>query len=87
MDLMAKYLPSPAHEGLCQKGKNPKTGEEIERVCKDEEPFSALVFKIIADPFVGKMSLFRIFSGVLTSSTPLTTPTRKRRKKPAAFSP
>ena len=50
MDLMAKYLPSPAHEGLEQKGKNPKNGEEVSRVCKDEEPFSALVFKTIADP-------------------------------------
>ena len=68
MDLMAKYLPSPAHEGLCQKGINPKTGEEVVRLCKDEEPFSALVFKTIADPFVGKLSLFRIFSGMLTSS-------------------
>ena len=81
MDLMAKYLPSPAHEGLCQKGKNPKTGEEIERVCKDEEPFSALVFKTIADPFVGKMSLFRIFSGVLTSSTPLYNANKEKAEK------
>ncbi len=81
LDLMAKYLPSPAHEGLFQKGTNPKSGEEIERVCKDEEPFSALVFKTIADPFVGKLSLFRIFSGVLTSSTPLYNANKEKTEK------
>ena len=81
MDLMAKYLPSPAHEGLEQKGKNPKTGEEISRVCKDEEPFSALVFKTIADPFVGKLSLFRIFSGMLTSSTTLYNANKEKNEK------
>lgn len=71
MDLIAKYLPSPAHEGLVHRGLNPKTGEEAVRACKDSEPFSAFVFKTIADPFVGKLSLFRIFSGQLTSSTQL----------------
>ena len=81
MDLMAKYLPSPAHEGLEQKGKNPKNGEEVSRVCKDEEPFSALVFKTIADPFVGKLSLFRIFSGVLTSATPLYNANKEKNEK------
>ena len=71
MDLIAKYLPSPAHEGLHQTGTNPKSGEEIVRECSDEEPFSALVFKTIADPFVGKLSLFRVFSGVITGATQL----------------
>jgi len=71
MDLMAKYLPSPAHQGIVHDGFNPRTGEGISRVCKDEEPFSAFVYKTIADPFVGKLSLFRIFSGVLTSDTTL----------------
>ena len=81
LDLMAKYLPSPAHEGLFQTGKNPKTGEEIKRVCKDEEPFSALVFKTIADPFVGKLSLFRIFSGMLTSATQLYNANKEKTEK------
>ena len=85
MDLMAKYLPSPAHEGLCQKGKNPKTGEEVTRTCSDDEPFSALVFKTIADPFVGKLSLFRIFSGKLTSSTVLYNSTKEKTEKAAGF--
>ncbi len=81
MDLMAKYLPSPAHEGLHQTGKNPKTGEEITRVCKDNEPFSALVFKTIADPFVGKLSLVRIFSGILTGSTTLYNANKEKNEK------
>jgi len=81
MDLMAKYFPSPAHEGLHQVGTNPKTGEEITRVCKDEEPFSALIFKTIADPFVGKLSLFRIFSGVLTGATTLYNATKEKTEK------
>ena len=81
MDLIAKYLPSPAHEGLEQKGKNPKNGEEIVRYCKDDEPFSALVFKTIADPFVGKLSLVRIFSGMLTGSTPLYNANKEKNEK------
>ena len=81
MDLMAKYLPSPAHEGLHQVGKNPKDGSEISRACNDNEPFSALIFKTIADPFVGKLSLFRVFSGVLTSSTTLYNSTKEKTEK------
>lgn len=69
MDLMAKYLPSPAHQGIEHVGFNPRTGEPVIRVCKDEESFSAFVYKTIADPFVGKLSLFRIFSGKLTAQT------------------
>ncbi len=81
MDLMSKYLPSPAHEGLHQTGTNPKTGEEETRESKDDQPFSALVFKTIADPFVGKLSLFRIFSGMLTSSTTLYNSTKEKTEK------
>lgn len=81
MDLIAKYLPSPAHEGLVHRGMNPKTGKEAVRICKDEEPFSAFVFKTIADPFVGKLSLFRIFSGQLTSSTTLYNANQEKTEK------
>ncbi|MBQ8655076.1 MAG: elongation factor G [Clostridia bacterium] len=69
MDLMAKYLPSPAHQGIEHVGFNPRSGEPVVRICKDDEPFSAFVYKTIADPFVGKLSLFRIFSGKLTAQT------------------
>ena len=81
LDLIAKYLPTPGHEGVTQKGTNPKTGEAAERACKDDEPFSALVFKTIADPFVGKLSLFRVFSGILTSSTTLYNANKEKTEK------
>lgn len=69
MDLIAKYLPSPAWN--VTKGFNPKTNEEETRECKDDEPFSAYVYKTIADPFVGKLSFFKVVSGALTSGMPL----------------
>ncbi len=69
MNMMAKYLPSP--EGITVTGKNPKNEADETRTCLDSEPFSALVFKTIADPFVGKLSLFRVCSGTISSSTPL----------------
>ncbi len=69
LDMMTTYLPSP--EGIVKKGINPKTEEEVERACKDSEPFSAFIYKTIADPFVGKLSMFRVCSGTLTSATPL----------------
>ncbi len=69
MDIMAKYLPSP--EGTLAAGTNPKTEEEESRICSDSEPFSAFVYKTIADPFVGKLSLFRVCSGTLAASTAL----------------
>ncbi len=69
MDIMAQYLPSP--EGVADTGVNPRTEEEETRVCSDSEPFSALVYKTIADPFVGKLSLFRVCSGTISSATAL----------------
>ena len=69
LDVMADFLPSPKR--AVYKGVNPKTGEEIERPCNSEQPFSALVYKTIADPFVGKLSMLRVCSGTLTSGTAL----------------
>ena len=66
LDVMADFLPSPKR--AVYKGVNPKTGEEIERPCNSEQPFSALVYKTIADPFVGKLSLFKVMSGTATGS-------------------
>lgn len=81
LDLMAKYFPSPAHNGLYWAGKDPRTGEEITRICKDDQPFSAFVYKTIADPFVGKLSLFRIFSGMLSGQTTLYNPGKDKTEK------
>jgi len=85
MDLMAKYLPSPAHDGIEHDGFNPRTGEAQVRTCTDDQPFSAFVYKTIADPFVGKLSLFRIFSGKLTSSTILYNVNKDKTEKSAGI--
>ncbi len=65
IDAIIYYLPSPA-DLLPVKGTDPKTGEIVERKPLDEEPLSALVFKIMTDPFVGTLTFFRIYSGHLT---------------------
>ena len=69
LDMMSVYLHSPA--GTKAVGENPKNGEKVERTCSTSEPFSAFVYKTIADPFVGKLSLFRVCSGSITPATAL----------------
>lgn len=69
LDIMADYLLSPKRGVF--KGVNPKNGEEVERKCNADEPMSAFVYKTIADPFVGKLSLFKVMSGKLTPSAAL----------------
>jgi len=64
LDAVVHYLPSPGDLPPV-KGTNPKTGEVIERKAGDQEPFSALAFKIASDPFVGALTFFRIYSGAL----------------------
>ena len=54
-----------AHLISLQSGVNPDTDEEEERPASDEEPFAALAFKIMTDPFVGRLTFFRVYSGVL----------------------
>ena len=85
LDLITKYMPSPAHLGLTHKGVNPATGEEVSRTSHDDEPFSAFVFKTIADPYVGKLSLFRIFSGKLTTTTQLYNVNKEKLEKSNAI--
>ena len=58
-------MTSPTEEHATVMGEHPETKEEIEINCSETEPFSALVFKTIIDPYIGKLSLFRIYSGVL----------------------
>jgi len=65
LDAICYYLPSPKDLPPIQ-GTDPKTGEVIERKADDSEPFSALVFKIAADPYVGSLNYFRVYSGILT---------------------
>jgi len=64
LDAVVEYLPSPLNL-LPQKGTDPKTGAVTERKADDNEPFAALVFKVATDPYVGTLTYFRVYSGVL----------------------
>jgi elongation factor G len=64
LDAVIDYLPSPLDVPAVQ-GTDPKTGEEISRPAAFDAPFSALVFKVMSDPFVGKLTYFRVYSGQL----------------------
>ena len=68
LDAVANFLPSPMDKGEI-KGTNPKTGEPMIRKPSDEEPFTALAFKIATDPFVGKLAFFRVYSGKLEAGS------------------
>ncbi|TAK89624.1 elongation factor G [Patescibacteria group bacterium] len=68
LDAVVDYLPSPLDVPPVT-GTDPKTGETLLRKSSDEEPFSALAFKIAADPFVGKLAFFRVYSGTLKSGS------------------
>lgn len=68
LDAVVRYLPSPADiEAI--KGTHPQTGEEIYRKPSAKEPFAALAFKIMTDPFVGRLAFFRVYSGRLDSGS------------------
>jgi elongation factor G len=71
LDAVIDYLPSPSDIGAI-KGTNPDTGAEEERKLVDEAPFSALVFKIATDPYVGKIAFFRVYSGKLDAGSYVT---------------
>jgi elongation factor G len=79
LDVMADFLPSPKR--AVYKGMDPRNNTEIERACKTNLPFSALVYKTIADPFVGKLSLFKVMSGTLTAATAVYNATAEKSEK------
>ncbi len=68
LDAVVDYLPSPLDLPPV-KGVNPKTDEEIERKPSDDEPFTALAFKLQTDPFVGALTFFRVYSGTVTAGS------------------
>src|SRR5579859_1978598 len=68
LDAVVDYLPSPLDIPPV-KGTNPDTGEEVMRSPSDDEPLAALVFKIITDPFVGRLAFLRVYSGVIRTGT------------------
>lgn len=68
LDLVVEYLPSPIDIGSIW-GTHPKTGDQIERAASESQPMAALAFKIANDPFVGKLTFFRVYSGKLTAGS------------------
>ncbi len=68
LDAVVDYLPSPLDVPPA-KGEDPKTGEEVTRNASDEEPFAALAFKVATDPFVGKLTFFRVYSGAMEAGS------------------
>src|SRR4030065_562365 len=70
LNLMISCFPSPVERGPVE-GKNPKSGEMETREPKEDAPFSAFVFKTIADPFAGKLNLFRVYSGSVNADSTL----------------
>ena len=68
LDAVVDYMPAP-DDVPAIKGTNPKTDEEEDRHPSDDEPFSALAFKIMTDPYVGRLSFFRVYSGHLTTGS------------------
>jgi len=68
LDFIVQCAPSPA-ELPAVAGQDPRTGEDVRRPARPEEPFSALVFKTMADPYVGKLTLFRVWSGSIKSDS------------------
>ncbi len=80
LDAVIDYLPSPVDKPPVD-GVNPRTGEELKRRPSDDEPFSGLVFKIISDPFVGKLSYLRIYSGKLTTGMSTYNAGRRHRER------
>ncbi|HBL3372575.1 TPA: elongation factor G [Enterococcus faecium] len=80
LDAVLDYLPSPLDIPAI-KGIDPKTDEEVERPADDIAPFSALAFKVMTDPFVGRLTFFRVYSGVLQSGSYVQNATKGKRER------
>ncbi|EFI42011.1 elongation factor G [Peptoniphilus sp. oral taxon 386] len=80
LDAIVDYLPAPTDIPAI-KGISVDTGEEIERHASDEEPLSALAFKIVTDPYVGKLAYFRVYSGKLTAGSYVLNSTKGKRER------
>ncbi len=80
LDAVVDFLPSPLDLPPV-KGVHPDTGEEIIRYPSNDEPFTALIFKIITDPFVGKVSFFRVYAGKLKAGSTVYNPRTRKRER------
>jgi len=84
LDAMVDLLPSPAKVGKVQ-GLDPKTKQPIERAISTQEPYAAYVFKTVADPFTGRISLIRLYSGTMRSDTAYNNQTKGKSEKFGPF--
>ena len=80
LDAVVDYLPSPKDLPSI-KGIDPRTGVEVYRNLDDDSPFSALAFKIMADPFIGKLAYFRVYSGTLKAGSYIYNVTKDRKER------
>ena len=80
LDAVVDYMPAPTDIPAI-KGVNPKTDEEEDRKPSDDEPFSALAFKIMTDPYVGRLSFFRVYSGTLNTGSSVLNATKGKRER------
>ncbi len=80
LDAVVDYLPSPIDIPPVV-GTDPKTGAEVERHASDEEPLSAIAFKIVTDPYVGRLAYFRVYSGVLKAGENIYNSTKSERER------
>ncbi len=80
LDAVVAYMPAPTDIPPIQ-GVVPRTGEETERRSSDDEPFSALAFKIMTDPFVGKLCFFRVYSGTLNKGSAVYNSTKDKNER------
>ena len=80
LDAIVDFMPAPTDIPPI-KGVNPETGEEDHRPSSDSEPFAALAFKIMADPFVGKLAFFRVYSGTLSSGSYVFNSTKGKKER------
>ena len=80
LDAVIDYLPSPLDVPPVN-GTDPKTGEEMTRKASDKEPLAALALKIMADPFVGKLAYFRVYSGIMEQGTYILNSTKNKKER------
>ena len=80
LDAIVDYMPSPTDIPPIA-GINPETGEEDHRPSSDEAPFSALAFKIMTDPYVGKLAFFRVYSGILDGGSYVYNSTKGKKER------
>ena len=80
LDAIVDYMPAPTDIPPI-KGVNPNTDEEEDRKASDEEPFSALAFKIMTDPYVGRLSFFRVYSGTLNTGSAVLNSTKRQKER------